>query len=185
MRNDQTLPGSPAAAEFGSSSTATATPTPTASASASVNPSPTVALKDVTVKVDNGTDISGEARHAVTYLTGLGMTASVGNGGYSGYSATTVYYPSGDQAAADTVANQVAGAVVKESSNVSAVTLVIGSNAPHAVVAATTSTSSNSGSGSGSASTTATPTTSISAEARSGDENICTDLPAGQYGGHP
>ena len=127
MRNDQPLPGSPAAAEFGtSSSTATATPSPASSASASADPSPTVALKDVTVQVDNGTDISGEARHAVTYLTGLGITASIGNGGYSGYSATTVYYPAGDQAAADTVANQVAGAVVKESSNVSAVTLVIG-----------------------------------------------------------
>lgn len=176
LRNDQPLPGSPAAAAFGTSATATATPTPAASASASANPSPTVALKDVTVKVDNGTGISGEAHNAIGYLSGLGMSASLGDGGYSGYSATTVYYPSGDQAAADTVANQVAGAVVKQSSNVSSVTLVIGTNAPHAVVASATPST---------ASSSAAATATISAEARSGDENICSDLPSGQYGGHP
>ena len=186
MRNDQPLPGSAAAAEFGTSSTATPTASASAAASASVNPSPTVALKEVSVKVDNGTDISGEAHNAITYLTGLGMTAALGNGGYSGYATTTIYYPSGDQAEADTLANQVVGAVVKESSNVSSVTLVIGTNAPHAVVAASTTSSTSSGSGSGSsASTSASPTSTISAEARSGDENICSDLPAGQYGGQP
>ena len=146
MRNDVPLPGSAAAAEFGTTAT-TASPTPSASASAStsasVNPSPTVALKSVSVKVDNGTSTSGEAHNAINYLTALGMTASLGNGGYSGYSTTTVYYPSGDQAEADTVANQVAGSVVKESSNISSVTLVIGSNAPHAVIASS-STNSNS-----------------------------------------
>ncbi|MBR7827718.1 LCP family protein [Actinospica sp. MGRD01-02] len=185
MRNDQPLPGSPAAAQFGtSSSSSTPTASASATASASVNPSPTVALKEVSVKVDNGTDISGEAHNAITYLTGVGMTASLGNGGYSGYTTTTIYYPPGDQAEADTVANQVAGSVVKESSNVSSVTLVIGTNAPRAVVAASTTSSTTSGSGS-SASTSASPTATISAEARSGDENICSDLPAGQYGGHP
>jgi LCP family protein required for cell wall assembly len=185
MRNDVPLPGSAAAAEFGTTATtATATPTASASASASVNPSPTVALKSVSVKVDNGTSTSGEAHNAINYLTGLGMTASLGNGGYSGYSTTTVYYPSGDQAEADTVANQVAGSVVKESSNVSSVTLVIGSNAPHAVVASSSTNSNSNSSGSGSTAS-ASATASISAEARTGDENICSDLPSGQYGGHP
>ncbi len=191
MRNDVPLPGSAAAAAFGTTATtATATATASASASASVNPSPTVVLKSVSVKVDNGTSTSGEAHNAIDYLTGLGMTASLGNGGYSGYSTTTVYYPSGDQAEADTVANQVAGSVVKESSNVSSVTLVIGSNAPHAVMASS-STNSNSNSNSGSsgsgstASASASATASISAEARTGDESICSDLPSGQYGGHP
>lgn len=187
MRNDVPLPGSAAAAEFGTTATtASATPTASASASASasVNPSPTVALKSVSVKVDNGTSTSGEAHNAINYLTGLGMTASLGNGGYSGYSTTTVYYPSGDQAEADTVANQVAGSVVKESSNVSSVTLVIGSNAPHAVVASSSTNSNSNSSGSGSTAT-ASATASISAEARTGDENICSDLPSGQYGGHP
>lgn len=186
MRNDQPLPGSAAAAEFGTTST-TAKASPTPSASASVNPSPTVAAKDVTVKVYNGTGISGEAGNAAAYLKALGMTTTIGYSGYSGYAKTTVYYPSGDQAAADTVANQIAGSVVKESSNVSGVTLVIGDNAPHSVVAGSSSNSnSSSGSGSGStASTSASPTATISAEARTGDENICSDLPSGQYGGHP
>ncbi|HWG28444.1 hypothetical protein [Actinospica sp.] len=89
--------------------------------------------------------------------------------------------------------------MVKESSNVSSVTLVIGTNAPHAVVASSSSNpnpnpnpnpnsnpDSNSGSGSGSAaSASASSTATISAEARNGDENVCSDLPSGQYGGHP
>jgi hypothetical protein len=78
--------------------------------------------------------------------------------------------------------------VVKESSSVSYVTLVIGTNAPHALVASSNSGSSGSGSGSGSGSTaaaSASATASISAEARTGDENICSNLPSGQYGGHP
>ena len=183
VRNDQPLPGSPAAAAFGTS--ATASPSASAStkvaatSSASANPSPTVALKNVTVAVDNGTGISGEAHNAVTNLEALGMTASLGNGGYSGYSTTTILYPSGDQAEADTVANEVVGASVKESSNVSGVTLVIGTNAPSAIVA------SASASASSSTSASAAPTATISVEARSGDENICSNLPAGQYGGSP
>jgi len=187
MRNDEPLPDSPAAEEFGTSATATPTASASAKAAASssptVNPSPTVALKDVTVSVDNGTDISGEAHNAVENLDALGMTASLGNGGYSGYSTTEILYSSGDQAQADTVANEVVGATVKESSNVSAVTLVIGANAPSAIVASA-SPSSDSGS-SASSSASASPSASISAEARSGDEDICSNLPSGQYGGAP
>ena len=178
LRNDEPLPGTPAAAAFGTSSTASPTPSVAASASASANPSPTTALKDVTVHVDNGTDISGEAHDAVLNLDAMGMTASLGNGGYSGYTTTTIYYPAGDQAQADTVADQVVGAVVKESSDVSYVTLVIGTSAPQAIVA-------SSAAGSSSASATAAPTASLTVEARSGDENICSNLPAGQYGGSP
>jgi LCP family protein required for cell wall assembly len=200
LRDDEPLPGSPAAAAFGTSATAapsTSAPAKAAaSSSPSVNPSPTVALKNVTVAVDNGTDIDGEARNAVANLEAMGMTASLGNGGYSGYSTTTILYPSGDQAEADTLADQVVGATVKESSNVSELTLVIGTNAPSAIVASASSDSnansgSGSGSGSGSASsggsTSPTPSTSISVEARSGDENICSNLPGdgGQYGGSP
>ena len=189
IRNDEPLPGSPAAAEFGTS--ATSSPTPSASnsvkaaTSPSANPSPTVAAKDVTVHVDNGTSINGAAHNAIANLTAMGMTASLGNGGYSGYSTTTIYYPAGDQAQADTLANDVVGSVVKESSNVSALTLVIGTNAPSAIIASA-STSSNSGSGSSvSASTSTSPTATISVQARNGDASLCSNLPAGQYGGSP
>ena len=185
MRNDEPLPGSPAAEEFGTSATASpsasASTKAVASSTPSANPSPTVALKNVTVAVDNGTDVDGEAHNAIENLEAMGMTAALGNGGYSGYSTTTIYYPSGDQAEADTLANQVVGATVKESSNVSELTLVIGANAPSAIVASA-SPSSDSGS---SASASASPSASISVEARSGDENICSNLPAGQYGGSP
>ena len=187
LRNDEPIPGSPAAEAFGTS--ATASPSTSAPAKAatspSANPSPTVALKDVNVAVDNGTDVSGEAHNAVLNLTALGMNATLGNGGYSGYATTKILYPSGDQAEADTVANEVVGATVEESSNVSGVTLVIGSNAPNAIVASS-SPSADSGSG-GSASASSSPSASISVEARSGDENICSNLPGdgGQYGGAP
>ena len=193
MRNDEPLPGSPAAESFGTS--ATASPTAGASArvatSPSANPSPTVADKDVTVAVDNGTDISGEAHNAVTNLEAMGMTASLGSGGYSDISTTEILYPSGDQAQADTVANSVVGSTVKESSNVSQVTLILGTNAPNAIVASpSASADSDSGSGSGtsaSASASASPSASLSVEARSGDENICSNLPGdnGAYGGSP
>ena len=180
IRNDTPLPGSPAAAAFGttatSNSTATAVAKPTASAS------PTVALSSLKVTVYNGTSTTGEASHAAENLKALGMTTTIGYSGYSGYATTTVYYPSGDQVQADTLSNQIAGSVVKESSNVSGLTLVIGSNAPSAIVAAP-STSSNSSAG-GSAS--AAPTATLTVEARSGDENICSSLPGVvSYGGHP
>jgi LCP family protein required for cell wall assembly len=174
MRNDQPLPGSPAAAEVG-----TATAGPSTAVPASANPSPTVAAKDVTVQVFNGTNVGGEAHNAATNLAAMGMTTSIGESGYSGYATTTIYYPSGDQAEANTLADDVAGAVLKESSSVHELTLVIGSNAPKAVVA-TLSTSSGS-----SASTEASPSPTISVEARTGDENICSNLPNGQYGGSP
>jgi len=182
LRNDQPIPGSPAAAEFGT--TATASPSPVVRAAATTaDPSPTVALKDVTVAVDNGTDISGEAHNAAANLAALGMTTSLGDGGYSGYQTTTIYYPSADQAEADTLANQVAGSVLKQSSNVSELTLVIGANAPSTIVAAHSSSSDGS-SASASASASASP--SISAESRNGDANICSDLPGVvSYGGSP
>jgi LCP family protein required for cell wall assembly len=181
LRDDEPLPGSPAAEAFGATATASASASTKAAASTSpsANPSPTVALSGVSVAVDNGTDISGEAHNAVDNLEALGMTATLGNGGYSGYSTTTIYYPSGDQAEADTLANQVVGATVRESSSVSRLTLVIGANAPGAIVSAASS-SSDSGS-----SASASPSASISVEARSGDEDICSNLPAGQYGGSP
>ena len=185
LRDDQPLPGSPAAAEFGTGASAT----PSAPAAApSASTSPTVAASDVTVEVYNGTDISGEATAAAANLKAMGMTTSIGRSGYSGYQTTTIYYPSGDQAQADTLGDKVVGAVLKESSNVSGLTLVIGTNAPSAIVATPGSGSSN-GSGTGSAGASAgasaSPSATISVEARNGNDDICSNLPAGQYGGSP
>ena len=183
MREDEPLPGSPAAAEVGT--LATASPSAGSSnqvaSSPSANPSPTVAAKDVTVQVFNGTDVDGEAHNAAMNLAAMGMTTSVGDSGYTGYATTTILYPSGDQAEADTLADDMAGATLKQSSSVSELTLVIGANAPTAIVA---TPSSSSGSGD-SAGTSASPSATISVEARTGDENICSNLPSGQYGGSP
>ena len=177
LRNDQPLPGSPAAAEFGES----ATPVSTPSAAPSASSSPTVSPADITVQVYNGTDVSGEAKNAAANLAAMGMKTSVGYSGYSGYQTTTIYYPSGDLAEAQALADRVVGSNLKASSNVKGLTLVLGSNAPSAIVAAATSVS-----GGGSAATAAaSPTGTISVEARTGDENICSNLPAGQYGGRP
>lgn len=182
LRNDEPLPGSAAAAEWGTSATAA----PTSSGPAAPDPSPTVAPAGVTVQVFNGTDVSGEAADAAANLAALGMHTSIGYSGYSGYQTTTILYPPGDQAAADTLADQVAGAVVQLSSSVSGLTLVIGANAPTAIVSSPSpapSVGPASAAASGSAGPAPTPT--ISVEARTGDEDICSDLPAGQYGGSP
>jgi hypothetical protein len=136
------------------------------------------------VQVYNGTDVAGEARDAAANLQAMGMTTTIGYSGYSGYQTTTIFYPSGDQAQADTLADDVVGSVVQESSSVSQVTLVLGANAPTAIVAAPGSGSTGAGAPA-SASASASPSATISVEARNGDENICSDLPAGQYGGSP
>jgi hypothetical protein len=129
--------------------------------------------------VYNGTDVPGEAGDAAANLKAMGMHTSVGHSGYSGYQTTTIYYPAGDLAEAQALADKVVGSPRKESSSVNGLTLVLGSNAPSAIVAAA---------GSGSVATAgagASPSTTISVEARNGDENICSNLPAGQYGGRP
>jgi LCP family protein required for cell wall assembly len=183
MRNDQPLPGSPAAAEFGTSATTAPPPKAHPSGPSSPNPTPTVAVKDVTVQVFNGTEATGEAANAAANLKAMGMTTSIGYSGYSGYTTTTIYYPPGQLAQADTLANNVVGAILKQSSNVSTLTLVIGQNAPEAIVATPSPAAPSSAAGQHAA--PPSPTATISVEARSGDENICSNLPAGQYGGAP
>jgi LCP family protein required for cell wall assembly len=185
LRNDQTLPGSPAAAVFGSTASSSASASSSkAAATPTASASPTVALSSLNVTVYNGTDISGEASHAVANLKALGMNTQLGYSGYSGYSTTTIYYPAGEQVQADTLANQIAGSVVKESSNVSGLTFVIGTNAPNAVVAAPSSSSDQSSGTTATASASPSPT--ISVQTRNGDENICSNLPGVVgYGGSP
>jgi hypothetical protein len=189
LRDDTPLPGSPAAAEFGATA---ATPSVSASEAGkpSTSPSPTVALSSLNVTVINGTDISGEAGHTVTNLKAMGINATLGNNGLSGYTTTTVYYPAGEQLQASTLANQIVGSITKQSTDVNGLTLVIGTNAPSAIVAAPTdSGGSGSGSGSGSGASGAastSPTATISAQSRNGDENICSNLPGVvDYGGAP
>jgi LCP family protein required for cell wall assembly len=180
LRNDQPLPGSNAASAFGTTAKPmTSGPSTPASASAS-----TVPLSSLTVKVYNGTATPHLATYAAANLKSLGVNTSIGYSGYSGYARTEIYYPAGQEAQAQALANQIAGAALKQSSMVSTLTLVIGQNAPANVIAApATSTTTGSGPGSGASST---PTATISAESRTGDQNICSSLPTPvKYGGHP
>lgn len=179
LRNDQPLPGSAAAEAFGTTATV-ASPSTSAPASAKAS---SVPLSSITVKVYNGTDTSHLAAYAAANLKVLGVNTSIGYSGYSGYAQTEIYYPAGDDAQAQALANQIVGAVTKQSAAVSELTLVIGQNAPANIVAAPTTTS---GGSSGTVHATSTPTPTISAESRTGDQNICSSLPTPvQYGGHP
>ncbi|WP_370153526.1 LCP family protein [Streptacidiphilus sp. EB129] len=179
LRNDQPLPGSNAAKTYGTSATAI----PSAAASASASAAPTaVPLSTLTVQVFNasvgpdGTAISNLATDAAANLQALGVKASVGHSVYSGYAKTEILYPAGQQAQAQALAGQVAGAVLKQSPSVSALTLVLGTNAPANLRGAPATTSSGS----------KAPAPSISAESRSGDQDICSSLPTpASYGGHP
>jgi hypothetical protein len=191
LRNDTPLPGSPAAAEFGTTAAPTTSPSQ-AAAKPTASASPTVALKTLSVTVYNGTDVSGEAARAAANLQAMGMTTSVGRSGYSGYSTTTIYYPAGDQARAQALADQIAGSVIKQSTDVSTLTLVIGDNVPSAIVADHSgSSSADSGSGSGtgssaSAGASASPSPTLSVQTRNGDEDLCSNLPGVvSYGGSP
>ena len=189
MRDDQTLPGSPAAAAFGTAASAHPTHSATAAAKPSASAAARVALDTLNVKVFNGTSVSGEAANAAANLKAMGMTTSIGYSGYSGYDTTTIYYPAGEQVQADTLAGQIAGSVVKASSNVSALTLVLGTNAPSAIVdapSAPASLSNQSPAGTATASASASPSATISAQTRNGDENLCSNLPGVvSYGGSP
>jgi hypothetical protein len=170
LRNDQPLPGSNAAKTYGTS--ATAAPTTPASAAATAVP-----LTTLTVQVFNGTITPDLATDATANLKALGVKASIGHSGYSGYAQTEILYPAGRQAQAQALAAQVAGAVLKQSSSVSTLTLVLGQNDPANLKGAPATTTSSG---------SKAPAPSISAESRSGDQNICSSLPTPvSYGGHP
>ena len=186
LRNDTPLPGSNAAAVFGTTPSAPAT---TASAAPSVNSSsPAASLTDIPIEVYNSTSIPHLALYSSENLKALGDDAVVGPATrssvrYSGYGQTEILYPSGDEPQAEALKAQIVGSVTTQRSEyVSNLTLVIGENPPAGLVAAP---------GGGSASTTdpdstASPSASISAESRDGDENICSDLPSTvKFGGHP
>ena len=174
LRNDQPLPGSNAAKSLGT----TASATPTAKASPSATPIP---LSSLDVQVFNSTETSGLAGQATANLNALGVKATVEDSGYSGddYTDTTIIYPTGQEAEAEALSNVVGGAVLQPSSSVSVMNLVIGDNDPAALTGTPTAKST-------AAAASAAATATVSAESRSGNENICSNLPAPvAYGGAP
>lgn len=87
------------------SPTASASPSPTTTPTATPTPSPSgVVPANVTLRVLNGTTVTGAAGKAKTVLEKAGFTVrTTGNASNQNYATTTVYYQTGRQAEADAV----------------------------------------------------------------------------------
>ena len=179
LRADEPLPGSAAATAFGTTAEPApeSDPRPKASHSPSVGPSG-VPLSAVKVTVHDGIGTPGLADNAVAVLTAQGVQATVG-ADVPGFNPTTeIQYPAGQAAAAEALAADIPGAVVKADSDVEELTLVLGDNTPANLTNPPTPKASSGASSS--------PAPSVSAESRSGDEDICSSLPTPvNYGGAP
>ncbi|WP_051451081.1 LCP family protein [Actinospica robiniae] len=182
LRQDTPLPGSNAARAFGTAPKA---------ASGPPAPTPTLALTGTQVDVYNSTQVPHLALYASQNLTALGVDARVEQGSPFGADPQTrLLYPAGIGAQADSLAARFGGSAAVQpvqSDSVRTLTLVIGVDPPTSLVAepgASAGTPTPDGSSAGSAAPA--PDASISAESRSGDENICSDLPGTVgYGGRP
>lgn len=181
LRQDTPLPGSNAARAFGTAPKAAASRTPV----------PPLALTDTQVEVYNSTHVPHLALYASRNLTALGVDARVEQGSpFGNGSRTRVLYPAGLGAQAANLAAHYGGTQAvqtEQSDTVRTLTLVIGVDPPTALVAAPDGgTGAPSPDGSSDAGSAPAPDASISAESRSGDQSICSDLPGTvSFGGHP
>jgi LCP family protein required for cell wall assembly len=181
LRDDAPLPGSNAAAAFGTTPSTPPKPAPpTTDAS-----SPAASLNRVPIEIYNSTVVPHLALYATDNLKAMGLDAQVGPSSkrYSGYGQTEILYPLGDLAQAQALQSRIVGSVTLQQSRYATnLTLVIGQNRPAGLVAAP----GGSAGSDANAQSTAGPSASISAESRTGDENICSDLPdTVKFGGHP
>jgi LCP family protein required for cell wall assembly len=193
LRADTPLPGSNAAAAFGTAPSAPPTsPSPAAAAgagagAASPGTSAAASLSGVPIEVYNSTMVPHLALYATENLTAMGLDAQVGptSKRYSGYGQTEILYPYGKLPQAQALQARIVGSVtLQQSRYVSDLTLVVGQNRPAGLVAPPGGT--NAGSTGADPQSAADPAASISAESRTGDENICSDLPdTVKFGGHP
>jgi LCP family protein required for cell wall assembly len=188
LRDDAPLPGSNAAAMFGTTRSAPRTnPTPAAGENADATAVAAASLNGVPIDVYNSTLVPHLALYTTTNLKALGLDARIGatSKRFSGYAQTEILYPRGELALAQALRAKIVGSVMlQQSRSVSDLTLVVGQSRPAALVAAAP------GGGTGRSVTdvrpAADPSASISAESRTGDENICSDLPdTVKFGGHP
>jgi LCP family protein required for cell wall assembly len=213
LRNDQPLPGSNAATEFGT--TGGAIPSgegggkgggSAGGAAGGSAASADSALSGLSVTVYNGTETAHLAANATANLSALGVHATVGHSGYNGYATSEILYPAGQRASAQALSGQVVGALLKQSDAVRSLTLVLGQNAPANLTANTTAVpsgaagtnggngtvgsgsdgSDNGGDATGENGVDPMPSATISAESRDGDQDICSALPTPvAYGGRP
>ena len=197
LRNDQPLPDSPAAAEFGTTSSSDGGAGSGSNGGSGASPSASPSgppLASLAVTVYNGTDISHLASDAAANLSALGVQTTVGENGFSGYETSEILYPAGQQDQAQTLATQVAGAVVKESDAASSLTLILGRNVPSNLTAPIAAATGGAGDPDATigpdsanvADVTPDPNPTISAESRTGDQDLCSALPTpNAFGGSP
>ncbi|SOD72997.1 LytR family transcriptional attenuator [Jatrophihabitans sp. GAS493] len=131
---------------------AKAKPTPTPKPSSTVTPS------SVTLTVLNAGAANGAATSNGAALSALGFNVSSVGSATTTTRATTVEYPSGDEAQAQAVAAHIPGAALKETSSVSQVTLLLGSDG-----ASVGGTATSGGSSSASATPKPSPTPNAAA----------------------
>lgn len=188
LRADTPLPGSNAAAAFGTTPSAPAAPPSAAGASPGASAG-VAALSGVPIEVYNSTLVPHLALYTTRNLKALGLDAEIGptSKRYSGYPDTEILYPAGDESRALALKSQIVGSVtLRESDYVSDLTLVVGQNRPAGLVAAPNGVSTADPDGGTDARPAPDPSATISAESRDGDENICSNLPSTvKFGGHP
>jgi LCP family protein required for cell wall assembly len=100
------------------------------SSAASAASKPAVPPSQIAVQVENGTGIQGRASAIATALTGQGFSQQTTTGNGTVSSTTTLSYPTGEKAQAQTVASALGlpSGALKQSTAVSSLTLLIGSD---------------------------------------------------------
>jgi LCP family protein required for cell wall assembly len=116
------------AALYGSLASSAA-PAASATASTASSAASDVALDSITVDIENATTIPGLAHKAAADLTTLGVhVANVGNAPPGAPATTTIRYPAGQQAAADTLQQHIPGSQTASDDTLTTMIVTLGTN---------------------------------------------------------
>ena len=193
LRGDAPLPGSNAAAAFGTAATAAPNPGPGGGAGAQpgANPAAAHSLAGLDIEVYNGTQTAHLALYSSENLTAMGAHAAVGQSEqaaarYDGLPGTEVLYPAGDAAQAHQLASAIGGtATTLQSPNVDGLTLIVGPNAPSTLTtepgtaAGETGAGSGTGNPTGNSSNSSSTNSSTNSSGNSSSSSNSSDDPSG------
>ncbi|MET8975038.1 LCP family protein [Streptomyces sp. NPDC004539] len=161
LKEDRTIDGQNA----GGRKKATTTPTPA--------PTP-VSGAGIDVAVYNGTTVSGLAAKGAAKLTSAGFTVTgTATAGSQAHTTTVIQYGPGLEKSAQTVATAFPGARLEQIQG-TALNVVLGAD-----YAATADTDTGTGTGTGTAASPTAVPTQVAADARSADDNPCSNLSYG------
>lgn len=184
LRSDTLLDGSNAS---GNSSSAPATSAPsTSAASSSAPPAPSISPSTISVRVENGTTVTGLAADATTSLQAQGYDAVVSHTIPAHTAVTTITYSSSRyEAKAKQLATLYPGAKVVEGGTGTAILVVIGDDYaaahPKGGGSSTSGGAPTSGSTAPATGSGGTLPTDIANNSRTADQDICSGITAG-YG---